>query len=98
MVTGRTERLEVLWIPEQFGIATMSHNVVHLELMMNHSTLCAGISAFHEHTFPFPLPAVPVIPAPDITVRALLFLQARMAGTASTGDELPTAGLRTELH
>ena len=98
MMTVAAERLEVIWIPEQFGVATMFHDVVDLKLVMDHPTLCAGIATFHEHAFPFTLPAVPVIPAPHITVRALLFLHACMGRTAPFGHEHPTARLTTELH
>jgi hypothetical protein len=98
MMTGGTERLKVVSIPEQFVIPIMFHNVVNLELVMNHPTGCAGISTFHQHPFPLTLPTVPVIQSPYHPVGALLFLHARMGGAASTLDELPTPGLRTEHH
>ena len=76
----------------------MFHDVVDLELMMNHPTLGAGISALHQHTLSFPLPAFPIIQAPDETVGALLFLDPGMEGTAALGDQHAAAGRRTELH
>jgi hypothetical protein len=91
MMTGRTERLEVISIPEQFEITLMFHNVVDLELMVNHPTRGAGISRFHEHTLPFSLPAVPVIQASDDTVRALLFLHPGMGRTAPLWHQHTTA-------
>ena len=70
MMTGGTQCLQVRGIPEQFGIARMFHNVVDLQLVMNHPTRGAGILRFYEHTFTLPLPAFTVIQAPDDTVRA----------------------------
>ena len=98
MMTGGTERLEVVWIPEQFGVALMFHNVVDLKLMMNHPTGSTGISRFDEHPFPFPLPPLAIIQAPYHTVRALLFLDPCMGRAAPLRHQHATAGGRTELH
>ena len=98
MMTGGTERLEVVWIPEQFGVALMFHNVVDLKLMMNHPTGSTGISRFDEHPFPFPLPPLAIIQAPYHTVRALLFLDPCMRSTAPFWDQHTAAGLHTKLH
>ena len=98
MVTGGTERLEVIRIPEQFGIALMFHNVVHIELVMNASTQGTGISGFNEHTFTFTLPTIAIIPTPDDTVGTLLFLGAGMRGTAPLRHQYAAPLLRTELH
>ena len=98
MVTGGTERLEVIRIPEQFGITFMLHNVVDLELVMNHPTLGAGISGFDEYLCPQLLPVLAIVPAPDETVRALLFLHPRMRGTAPFGDQHTATRGHAELH
>ena len=98
MMTGGTERLEVRGIPEQFRVALMFHNVVDLELMMNHPTGSTGISRFDEHPFPFPLPAFPIIQAPDDPVGALLFLHAGMGRTAPFRDQHTAARGHAELH
>ena len=97
-MTVGTERLQVVWVPEQFGVALMFHNVVDLELVMNHPTRGAGISRFNQHTFPLPLPAVPIIPTPDDPVRAGLFLHPGMRGTAPLRHQYAAPLLRTELH
>jgi hypothetical protein len=52
----------------------MFHNVVNFKLVMNHPTLSARIATLHEDTLPLPLPAVPIVPASDEAVGALLFL------------------------
>ena len=98
MMTVAAERLEVIRIPEQFGITFMLHNVVDLELVMNHPTLGAGISRFHEDALTFTLPPLAIIQAPYHTVRALLFLDPCMGRAAPLRDQHATAGGRTELH
>ena len=58
----------------------------------------AVLSMGNEHALPFSLPAVTVIQAPNDAIRALLFLDPGMGGTAPLRDQHAAAGGHAELH